>query len=251
MSLPKCTCQIQKMLKICLVIKKLCTRKPRTMEHRISPRYDHEKIENPTLEDLIDVFEDSWRGFVLTPAKALLKHPDGDVAAMTLISSYFEAIWIYMTGEDSDGRSKEFFVNGFGCCFRADSAGSTGSAGSAEIEIAAKEIYKHIRCGLAHTGMLTLRVNFSRVGAKAFYLTYPKKSDGSLSTSVPVSSIVVNPLMMYEGVLQHFERYVEALRTGEQSDLSVPFQKAVSRLWGLEEGDNIIGMTEAEYKGRA
>lgn len=111
------------------------------MEHLISPRFNHSKIESGRLVDLIDVFEDSWRSYVFGPASYLLERPDCDVAAMTLITSYFEAISIYITGEDSDGRSKEFFVIGFSRCF---------GAGDSGIDIAAKEIYKHIRCGLAH-----------------------------------------------------------------------------------------------------
>jgi hypothetical protein len=160
------------------------------MEYFVSPRFDHSKLENPSLADLIDVFEDSWRGYVFTPAEMLLKHPVGNVAAMTLVTSYFEAIWVYLSGEDSERRSREFFVNGFQRCFSANTAG---------IEIAAKEIYKHIRCGLAHTGMLNRKVNFSRVGVHAFYLTYPKNPDGPLNMNAPVASIVVNPLRMYEG----------------------------------------------------
>jgi hypothetical protein len=212
------------------------------MEFFVSPRYDHSKLDNPSLMDLVDVFEDSWRGYVFAPAKMLLGHPDGDVAAMTLVTSYFEAIWIYLSGEDSEYRSKEFFVNGFLRCFSANTAG---------IEVAAKEIYKHIRCGLAHTGMLKRQVNFSREGAHAFYLTYPKNPDGSLNMNAPVASIVVNPLRMYEGVLHHFEQYIKDLRGGNRSDLTDSFQKAVSLLWGIGEGDNIIGMTEDEFKGRA
>lgn len=211
------------------------------MEHRLSPRYDHEKLEDPTLSNLIDVFEDSWMGFVFSPAERLLSCPDGDVAAMTLITSYFEAIWIYLTGEDSDRKSQEFFVNGFCRVFSADSPG---------IDIAAKAIYKHIRCGLAHTGMLTHKVNFSPVGDKAFFLTYPKNPDGSLNMSAPVASIIVNPMRMYDGVSQHFRTYVGALRSGERHDLTSPFQLAVTKLWGLGKGDNIIGMSEAEFNGR-
>lgn len=212
------------------------------MEHRLSPHYDHKKLEHPTLSDMIDVFEDSWMGFVFSPAEKLLSYPDGDVAAMTLLTSYFEAIWIYLTGEDSDGKSKEFFANGFGRIFSADSPGT---------DIAATAIYKHIRCGLAHTGMLTHRVNFSRVGGKAFFLIYPKNPDGSLNMSAPVASIIVNPKRMYDGVTQHFRAYVAALRSGERDDLTIPFQSAVTKLWGIGKGDNIIGMTEAEFHGRA
>lgn len=210
------------------------------MEYFVSPKFDHTKLEDPSLVDLIDVFEDPWRSYVLEPARLLLKHPAGDVAAMTLVTSYFEAIWIYLSGEDSAGRSKEFFVNGFKRCFSTDTAG---------IDSAAKEIYKHIRCGLAHTGMLTRKVNFSRKGAHAFYLTYPKKPDGSLNMNVPVASIVVNPLRMYEGVMFDFDRYITALRDRARTDLSEPFQKAVKQLWGIGEGENIVGMTEEQFKG--
>ena len=212
------------------------------MEHFVSPRFNHSKLENPDLSDLIDVFEDSWRGYVLGPAAHLLKHPDGDVAAMTLLTSYFEAIWIYLTGEDSDGRSKEFFIKGFERCFSADTAG---------IEIAAQEIYRHIRCGVAHTGLLSRRVNFSREGAHAFYLTYPKNSDGSLNMRAQIASIVVNPRRMCEGVLRHFDLYVKALREGNRPELKEPFLKAVHRLWGIGEDENIIGLTEEQFKGRA
>jgi hypothetical protein len=210
------------------------------MDHLVTPKYRHSKLENPTLSDLIDVFEDSWRSYVLRPARTLLDSPAGDVAAMTLVTSYFEALWIYLTGEDSNGRSREFFVNGFTRCFSCNTAG---------IDLAAKEIYKHIRCGLAHTGMLTRRVHFSREGAHAFYLTYPRNPDGSLSTEAPVVSIVVNPVKMYEGVLRHFDRYIEGLRQGARPDLTEPFERAVIRLWGIGEEDNVVAMTEAEFKG--
>jgi len=211
------------------------------MEHFVSPKYDHSKLENPSLTDLIDVFEDSWRGYVLEPAKLLLGHPSGDVAAMTLVTTYFEAIWICLAGEGSKGRSEQLFVNGFSRCFNANITG---------IEIAAREIYKHIRCGVAHTGMLKPRVNFSREGAHVFYLTYPKNSDGSLNLKAPVASIVVNPLRMYEGVLRHFDQYINDLRGGDRPDLTEPFQQAVSLLWEVGEGENVIGMTEEEFRGR-
>ena len=212
------------------------------MEHFVSPRYDHSKLENPSLTDLIDVFEDSWRGYVFQPAEMLLNHAGGDVAAMTLVTTYFEAIASYMAGENSERKSKQFFVYGFTQCFKANTQG---------IELAAKEIYKHIRCGLAHTGMLSPRVNFSRDGAHAFYVTYPNNSDGSLNLEAPAASIVVNPKLMHEGILRHFNHYINDLRCGNRPDLTDAFQKTIDLLWGLEEGENVIGMTEDEFKGFA
>ena len=212
------------------------------MEHFISPNFHSTKLDNPTFVDLVDVFEDSWRGFVFGPALALLNLSSGDVAAMTLVSSYFEAIWIYQTGEDSDHRSQEFFVNGFKRCFTSKDDG---------IEIAASAIYKHIRCGLAHTGMLSRKVNFSREGAKAFYLTYPKNKDGSLNIKGNLASIVVNPKRMYDGALTHFDSYVAALRSSEDADLCKNFNVAIDLLWGIGEGENIIGTTEEQFRSGA
>lgn len=212
------------------------------MDAQLSPSYSHEKLSNPSFVDLVDVFEDLWRNCVFSPTKALLTLPHRDVAAMTVLCSYFEAISAYITGENSDGRSKEFFVNGFCRVFRSDSA---------EIHKAAEHIYKYIRCGLAHEGMLSHKVNYSRAAAQAFFLTYPKAADGSLNISAGVVSIIVNPLRMYEGVEQHFEGYVRRLRASDDKALWEGFQRTVERQWALGTGENIVGMTEAEFLGRA
>lgn len=212
------------------------------MKHFISPNFGSEKLDAPSYTDLVDIFEDSWRGFVFHPAVKLFSLPYGDVAAMTLVSSYFEALWIYRTGTDSDGRSKEFFVKGFQNCFKSANDG---------IEIAAAAIYRHIRCGLAHTGMLSRKVNFSREGASAFYLTYPKNKDGSLNMKGELASIVVNPVQMCEAAQKHFETYVAALRKREDDELCKNFESAVQRLWGIGEGDNIVALTEEQFRGGA
>lgn len=212
------------------------------MDERLSPNYKHEKLESPCYADLVDVFEDLWKHFVFSPVDMLLRHPHGDVAAMTILCSYFEAVWSYFTGEDSDKRSTEFFVKGFCQVFKSEDAGS---------EKAAHCIYKHIRCSLAHVGMLTHQVNYSRSGAKAFYLTFPKKPDGTLNMDAPVRSIFVNPVRMYEGVIRHFQGYVTKLREADDQTLVTSFQRTAHRLWGLGTEDNIIGMTQEEFLGRA
>ena len=212
------------------------------MQAQLSPSFTHEKLENPTLSDLIDVFEDMWRKCFLAPVDLLLRTANCDIAAMTVLCSYFEAIAGYVTGENTNGRSKEFFVKGICLVYRSYSP---------EINKGAEAIYKHIRCGLAHEGMLSHKVNFSRSGAKVFFLTYRKNPDGSLDISSGVASIIVNPLRMYQGVLQHFDRYVRSLREGADQALIDAFRKTVERQWSLGTGENIIGMTEDEFLGRA
>lgn len=43
----------------------------------ISPNFSSEKLQNPTIEDLIDVFEDRMRFWLLEPAKVLAPNPHG------------------------------------------------------------------------------------------------------------------------------------------------------------------------------
>lgn len=210
------------------------------MEAQLSPSYTHEKLEQPNLTDLVDVFEDVWRNYIFSPAKMLLKVPNGEIAAMTDLCSYFEAIQSYLTGEDSDRKSKEFFVKGFCQVFRSESEG---------IEKAAAAIYKHFRCGLAHNGMLSHKVGYSTSGAKAFFLTYRKNQDGSLNFNAGVASIAINPLRIYQGVEKHFDEYVRKLRAADDKALLDTFQKSAERLWALGKGEMNIGMTEAEFLG--
>jgi hypothetical protein len=99
--------------------------------------------------------------------------------------------------------------------------------------------------------MLSHKVNYSRAGAKAFFLTYRKASDGSLDVAAGVVSIIVNPLRMYQGVLHHFDGYVRALREAKDQVLIEAFQRSAERQWALGVSENIIGMTEAEFLGRA
>ena len=80
------------------------------MKQQLTPTYDHEKVANPTCDDLIDVFEDAWRGYILAQVQVLLDNPNGDIAAMTLLCSYFESIEALHRGKSSDRRSKEFLI---------------------------------------------------------------------------------------------------------------------------------------------
>src|SRR5215510_919241 len=108
------------------------------MRQILSPNYTHDKLANPSLSDLIDVFEDTWEGYVLIPCEALMKMPHGQVAAMTVLSSYFEAHWIYRSGQDSTGNSKRFFICGFLQVFQ--------SATRSDDETAAAAVYEQVRC---------------------------------------------------------------------------------------------------------
>lgn len=209
------------------------------LEYYLSANYTHDKLENATVKDYVDVFEDLWRNNVFAQAKLLLGSPNGDIAAMTVLSSYFEAIEAYVTGMDSTSKSQAFFISGFSRVFR------TAGGDSAK---AAAAIYKEIRCGLAHEGMVRDKVNYSREGGRPFFLTYRRKPDQTLDIDAGVVSIVVNPQLLYDSIVLHFEDYVRKLRDEAEAALRESFMRTVNRQWALGKTENVIGMTEEESR---
>jgi hypothetical protein len=85
------------------------------LESRISPNFSDEKYRTESLDDLIDVFEDRLKYWLLVPAKASSL---AGLAALSLLLGYFEPHAIYRKGEDSKGQSKAFFRAGFAEVFR-------------------------------------------------------------------------------------------------------------------------------------
>lgn len=214
------------------------------MQHILSPKYEHSKIEDPTVDDLIDVFEDLWVGYVFNPIEKLLNDQTGHVAAATLLFSYFEAIESYHSGESSENKSKRYFVAGFCRVFNSDKPG---------IEHIAEHIYKHVRCGLAHEGMLRFRVSYSPAGQKPIYATYPKNPDGTLNTSCGVESIIINVPLIAKSVRLHFDLYVKSLKNKTDLEMVLAFERTMRRLLGLGDGirEIIVGMTQDEFLGNS
>lgn len=211
-----------------------------TAQYFISPSYTHKKLESPSYADLVDVFEDRTRNWLFLQASTLLDMPNCDIAAVALLVNYFEGIEIYLTGEDSRGRSGEFFARGFGRVF---TVGGQDPEFSRKIAAA---IYQQARCGFAHDGMFRNRVFFSRARPNPILITWPKRN-GEFDRSGDVESIVINPGAFFESIRSHFEGYVKQLRGETDPTIKRAFEGAVALKWGLGEREPLIGMTEAEF----
>jgi hypothetical protein len=168
------------------------------MQHFISPSFTHEKLESPSYDDLVDVFEDRTRNWFFLPASKLLDIPNCEIAAVALLVNYFEGIEIYLTGEDSKNRSAEFFARGFGRVFTIQ-----GQDPEFSRKVAAA-IYNQARCGFAHDSMFRNRVFFSRVRPDPILVTWPRKN-GVFNRSAEVESIVINPPRFYGSIKIHFD----------------------------------------------
>ena len=211
-----------------------------SVKQRLTPNYGHEKLADPTCADLIDVFEDAWKGYVLSQVEVLLNNPNGDIAAMTLLCSYFESIEALHRGESSDRQSREFFVRGFLRVFEDVSDPPAART-------AAEAIYRQVRCGVAHTAFPTRVVHIQRSYRAAFIVTYRLVPNGRIGTDSPIASVLVNAERMYHAVNWDLYRYLKTLRCPNEITLRTHFERLVRNEWGIGQGDNIVGMTKEEF----
>lgn len=209
----------------------------------ISPRYSAEKLENPSYEDLVDIFEDRMRGWFLEPLHSLLQSGH-DIAAMSLMMGYFEGIEIYFRGQDSKGKSREFFIAGFLRLFPMKYDNPLA------LENIVGTIYEQMRCGFAHDGIFRSHVYLSRAPKDPFWISVPK-AGGQPDPCASIDSILVNPLLVYESIRNHFDEYVKILRRmcPKSETLRESFKQAIGLKWDLNDPPRAMGFTREELFG--
>ena len=207
----------------------------------ISPHYTYKKLEPPFYKDLVDVFEDRIRYWMLYPAKKLLSNHIDQVAALGILLNYLEAIEIYTTGKDSKNKSYDFFIRSFSKVFAITEGGKSG------IDECAKALYVQARCGFAHDGGFRNRVFIKDTTKNAIVITWPMEN-GRFVYNRGVESIIINPIRFYKVIEIHFEKYLKELKARKDQDLVNSFKKAVDLKWGLDIEYVNFGMTEEEFK---
>ncbi|MCP3957592.1 MAG: hypothetical protein GY719_07035 [bacterium] len=210
------------------------------MSTRISPNYADGKFENASTEDLIDVFEDRMRYWLIEPAKALQSLPHGFVASISLLLTYFEGYAIFKAGKDSKGQSKKFFRTGFSEVF------SGAGIKLPVLEKTADFLYSQARCGFFHDALFREKILFSEAYPAVLLLTFPKVN-GKLDTTASIESLVIRPSEFLRYVEGHFENYVGRLRNKTEAEVRDRFNSAVSRKWRPNRAGPILGMSEAEF----
>ena len=210
------------------------------MSTKISPHFSDQKLEQASIEDFIDVFEDRVRFWLLEPGKTLLSAPDGFIAAVSLLLTYFEAYAIYRNGDDSKGQSKRFFREAFIDVF-----------GSAKLTHAllgrvADILYQDARCGFFHDGIFRDRVLFAEAVQGELLVTVPKVN-GQPDENGAIESVVINPKRFYNAIESHFARYIAGLRDTGNRVARENFKKAVDIKWRPHTAGAIVGMDEEAF----
>ncbi|MCI5211642.1 MAG: hypothetical protein D3910_23325 [Candidatus Electrothrix sp. ATG2] len=212
----------------------------------VSPHYTAKKLEPPFYRDLVDVFEDRIRYWMLKPAQKLLEDRNDQVAAVGILINYIEGIQIYLSGEDSKDRSFNFFRQGLNRIIKPNHEMSDRGVANAE-KFVAKAIYKYIRCGFSHDGMCSYNIFFDNKCNHIFMLTW-KKENGQLMYKKDVESIIINPEKFYKAIEAHFNLYIRELKKNNDKKMSDNFRKAVGLKWNLSKDSIVIGVSsEKDY----
>jgi hypothetical protein len=134
----------------------------------ISPSFRDSKLDSPSTDDVIDVYEDRVRNWLLAPAKVLLEQEHGGPAAFCILLTYFEGACSYARCQSSKNRSKEFFSRGFVDVFKSSNVPETLLLRVGDL------LYSDARCGFFHDGMFRERVYFAEMN-RDIVITLPKK----------------------------------------------------------------------------
>jgi len=213
----------------------------REMKYHISPNFTHEKLDDPTFTDLVDVFEDRMTNWLIEPAHQLLSVEHGSIAAVAVLLGYFEGIEIYCSGQDSYKQSGVFFHRGFQRVF-------TASAAEPKMLFPAitDTLYTAVRCGFAHDALFRKKVFFSTIRKDAFTVTWPKKN-GVFDMHGKLESVVINPPRFCECIRIHFGEYIRTLRAEQDEQLKANFLAVIRLKWGLNEPAPFVGMSENDF----
>lgn len=206
------------------------------MKTFISPNYPQEKLDNPTMDDLIDVFKDRIFNWLFEPAKKLMGEKHGHFGALTLLLTYFEVIWAYFSGLDSKENSKRYFKDAFLDVFSP--SGHTADLLSRVAEI----IYEDGRCGFFHDGMLRSRIFLTELDKLDMLITLPRKPDGTVDESGKIKSILIDPRYFMAAIERHFIDYLLCLRNPEQTLKRENFLKIAKAKWNYEGEATVIGL---------
>ncbi|MCI5194913.1 MAG: hypothetical protein D3919_01515 [Candidatus Electrothrix sp. AW5] len=167
------------------------------------------------------------------------------LAAVSILINYIEGIQIYLSGEDSNGKSFKFFEDGFSKIFKPNHDMSDRVSNNAD-KYVAKAIYKQVRCGFSHDGMFRYTILFDNECNHVFLLTF-KKENGKLMYKKDVESIIINPKKLYNAIEAHFNLYIRELKKNNDKEMSDNFRKAVGLKWNLNKDSIVIGVSEKDY----
>ena len=185
----------------------------------ISPNYDVTKLTKPvSIETYIDIYEDRIRFWMIEPAKILSRYQHGGYAICSLLVSYFESFAIYLTGENSQNKSKKFISEGL---FSVFPYLLEKKYTPEQIEEIKTIMYVNFRCGLYHTGLPKDKIILVQSKYPFTYAT--NSNENVVELQVDTSKLIL-------AIEHHFNNYVCKLRDKNEIEIRENFLSAMKLL---------------------
>lgn len=139
------------------------------------------------------IYERQVKGWFINQAENLIKYKSQDKGFIVLMIclSYIEGVEEYKTGQNSQNRSREFFINSINKIF-------PNKFQNSEIS----ELYREARCGLFHNGMVRGQIVINNSFNEAI-----KFSD---------NRIKISPSKFLNEIKIDFENFISELKTDNQ-----------------------------------
>ena len=206
------------------------------METFISPNFTQKKLDNPEIDDLIDVLKDRVLNWLFEPSQKLIAEKDGCFGALCLLLTYFEGVWTYLSGIDSKGKSKQYFRNAFLDVF------SSSEYSPDLLRRVADIMYEDARCGFFHDGMLRNRIFLTELNQIDMLITLPRNPDGKVNINGQIKSILIDPKYFMAAIERHFIDYLLCLRNPKEKIKRENFLKIAKEKWDYEGEGTVIGL---------
>lgn len=177
------------------------------MSYAISPNFTIEKLAGGKLVDMIDVFEDQMRGWLIDPANRLIPFQHAGFGILAIVLSYFEPIGQFLEGKG--GNSKARFSRGLKAVFP-----------ELEMSVSPKiiaELYNQLRCGMFHNGITKSKVLILPNETYSLGVTWGPKGE--------LLQVAVVPRKLMGHLEQHLTSYVAQLRDPANKVVRVNFER--------------------------
>ena len=202
----------------------------------ISPNYETEKFESPSIDDIIDDYQDRILHWVIEPAKLLASTEHGGPAAFCILLTYFEGSWSYLMGKSSSGRSKEYFKCGFADVFKM-----SGNPKPLLLRVG-QLLYEDARCGFFHDGLFRGKIFFADMN-RDIVVTLPMR-DGNLDLEGDIQSILIDVKRCISAVEKHFSEIITSLRDTSSTEKREEFFNFFKSQCDWEQPGPIVGIRE-------
>ena len=168
----------------------------------------------------IDAYKAQVMEWIINPCRELSSHKvantDYGMAMWVLLLTFFESHGQYLTGHNSDGKSKAIFVIGFDS-FK-NFVIQNNLVGNDVEKLESKKLYKFARSGLFHSSVMS----------KDFLIDCIDFSKYSISQNPINGGWLINPWLLTENLSKYLDFYSKQVMTSQEK--KDKFEKVFERL---------------------